>query len=214
MPDLMHENVGWVKYLHGLDQQQQLSFFAISPGVGRDESVSLALTGLNLVDTSQVSWRQVHEFRSDQENVRKLRNLRLLLAKDYAGKEPAFIRDDLERQLEEYEEAAKVWGFPLTSSIVDVVLNERALGVAAATAIAPLLSGLAPALSLVAMVGAGFMTGRVGWEVVKRYHQVGKLNDSHALAYLVRVKALGSIPPKAVPGATDSRKALGIPKES
>jgi hypothetical protein len=207
VPQLMRENVGWVSYLHAQDEQGKLSFFAGVPTAGTAESICLTLKQLDLVDTSEVTWQQIHEFRRDADNVKRLRNLRLFLAENYEGKDPGFVRDDLERRIEEYREAARVWGFPLHASMLEILLNDKTTAAYAVTTLLGVLLGTGVAATIAGLVGATMTLGRVAWEVGKRRHHVGQLSKTHALAYLVGLKGLGAAreqqPPKALPGSSD-----------
>jgi len=59
------------------------------------EDPALILTGLKLVDTSQIKWRQIIELRKDKESMKKLRRLRTFIFQNYKDKPMVFIQDDL-----------------------------------------------------------------------------------------------------------------------
>jgi len=146
-PQLMQESVEWVSHLQTQDRAGKLSFFAGVPlrgSTASTASVALTLKQLNLVDTKNVSWEQIHEFRKDLDNVKRLRNLRLDLARNYEGKDPEFVRDDLERRLEEYREAAKLWGFSTRERAMSIVLSDKSTAAVTVATIAGLVLGDGP----------------------------------------------------------------------
>lgn len=66
-------------------------------GVEPDE-VIVALTGLKIVDTSALEWPQIFELRKDEAAMRRLRNLRLALARDYTGRNKLEVQDALKKE--------------------------------------------------------------------------------------------------------------------
>lgn len=87
--------------------------------------ISLILPNLNLIDTSETSWKQILEFRKDNNASKKLRNLRLSFENNYSGKDRQYIEDDLMRRLDDYDQIVKEWQFKTITSTMGVILDSK-----------------------------------------------------------------------------------------
>ena len=86
---------------------------------------SLILPNLNLIDTSETSWKQILEFRKDNDASKKLRNLRLFFHDNYKGKDRQYIEDDLMKRLDDYEQTRKEWDFQTKTSTIAAILDSK-----------------------------------------------------------------------------------------
>jgi hypothetical protein len=192
MPDLMRQNVGWVEHLQAIDRNGQLAFFGGRPNTAEAEaeSVCATLTGLKLVDTSGLTWEQVDAFRRDADNVRKLRRLKLDVFEKYAGKSPSYVKDDVAKRIEDYQEAAKLWGLPLRLAMMHTVLNDKAVAALLASGIGAMFYGEPMAATAAGSTLGALLMGQIGLEVKKRRHHIAEIHRTNALAYLFELQQL------------------------
>lgn len=155
---------------------------------GGQEKLCLALTNANLVDVSNVSWRQILAFREDKESRKKLRNLRLFFLKNYDGKDSSFVREDLFRLMEEYEEACKEWGFSTKISTLAMILSSKSLITTLGVSGMSILFGHGELAAVSAASGACLELGKVAVELRKRKYALNRLKSEHPLAYIIEAK--------------------------
>jgi hypothetical protein len=146
----------------------------------------LILTDLALVDTSKISWRHLLEFRRDAQSVDKLHSLRRFVFKEYAGQSLDFISEDMAKQIEKYEEATKLWGFPLTKGLLKVALTADAATALSAT-VATLFGA---ALPVAAAAGLALTLGSATLAIAIRRREVDVAKKENPVAYLMEAKAL------------------------
>lgn len=182
------EVVRWTRYLHEANALGHLAFFTGRSPDAEEESPSLTLSALQLVDTTETTWAQISELREDTTRTQQLRNLRLAIFEDYAGKPRGYIRDALEKRIEEYQSAAKFWGLPLKEKMLTVVSNERTTAATMLSTMIAMLTG--QSVADVALIGGAFMIGKVALEFAKRKHSIQALSQTNAVAYLVRTRRL------------------------
>lgn len=146
---------------------------------------SLILSGLNLIDTQEVSWPQIVEFRKDAEAKAALSRLRLFVYSQYSGKPRDFIEDDLGERIRVYERTVRKWGFATkTAALKAIVGSTTTLAVVGATVStlfgAPLAVVLAGAAAGIALDIAG-----ISLTVAEKIHDRNDFSDTSSVAYLV-----------------------------
>jgi len=147
---------------------------------------SLVLSGLELVDTSRLSWKHLLEFRKDKDAMRKLSQLRRFVYDNYQGKSKDYISEELERKIQEYGEVSKFWDFPTRASLYTIALSGgSAVAIADALGIAFFGTPIGTAIT-----GASAAIGTAAIAVEKRRREVNLQRDSHAVAYLVEAQML------------------------
>jgi hypothetical protein len=87
------------------------------------EDIAMTIASLKLIDTRDLTLKQLIEIRKDPETVEKLRRLRLFAYQNYQGKSKDFIEDDILNRLGDYERAVKKWGFTTASGAITTLLN-------------------------------------------------------------------------------------------
>lgn len=142
---------------------------------------TLTLTRIPFVDTSNATWEQILELRSDPEAKRKLRNLRLFLHENYRENSSAFISDDLHRRIDEFQAARRKHGFEMVTGSISALLDAKSLQAAAASAVAGALFG-GPIGALTSAVTVEI--GTVALEATKRIYAIKDFENSHDLAFL------------------------------
>ncbi len=106
-------------------------------GSGESSVIQIAIDGLRLPDTKELTWEQVLEIRKDKNFHKRLRDLRLYIDRQFEGKNRSYILDRLEQDLESYEHDARKHGLKLAAACTKKVLSaETALSAAGAATVA------------------------------------------------------------------------------
>lgn len=146
---------------------------------------ALVLSGLNLVDATKLSWRHILELREDQDSVERLRNLRRAVYKDYSGKPEAYIKDDIEFRISEYEAATKFWNLPTQKGVLEIAMTGEALA-AVGAAVALALFG-AP-IAAAAAAGGAIAVGKAALSIAARKREIELERRRNPMAYLVKLR--------------------------
>ncbi|MCK9684111.1 hypothetical protein [Scleromatobacter humisilvae] len=147
----------------------------------------LILSNLDLIDTTKLSWRQVLELRRDVDAVERLRNLRRMVYKDYSGKSEAYIREDLEFRISEYESATRLWGLPLQKGVLEIAMTGDALmAMGAATALTLFGAPIAAA----AAAGGAIAIGKAALAIAQRKRDIDLERRRNPVAYLVKLQQM------------------------
>ncbi|HEX2539702.1 MAG TPA: hypothetical protein VHM00_01325 [Caldimonas sp.] len=154
-----------------------------TPGANSDPA--LVLSNLNLVDASKLSWRHILELRKDQDSIERLRNLRRAVYKDYSGKPEAYIKEDIEFRISEYEAATKFWNLPTQKGILEIAMTGEALA-AVGGAVALALFG-APVVAAAAAGGA-IAVGKAALSIAARKREIELERRRNPMAYLVKLR--------------------------
>jgi hypothetical protein len=145
------------------------------------------LTGLTLIDTRKITWREIVAIREDKESINKLRRLRTFVFENYQDKPLNFIKDDLLNRIENYQNTAKQWGFKTNESVMKIIFNSgSALSVTAAT-IASLISGNPLSVSLPLSIGSTFLIGNIALEIGSHKRAVHSFKQENPITYLVDI---------------------------
>lgn len=142
------------------------------------------LSGLKLIDTSQIPWRHVIELREDTEALKKLRRLRTFIFENYNGKPLNFINDDLLNRIENYEETTKKWGLKTRDSVLKIIFSSETAVAATATTILSAYSGVPISASL----GSAFLIGNIALEISSHKRDANQFKLENPITYLVDVK--------------------------
>lgn len=141
-----------IPVLDGLDQYQQ-----VFPK-GYQEVIVTALTDLAVVDESQLTMRQVVEFRRDHEASRKYRRLLQWLEKEIEGKTVQELIDTIAESLSDYEWALKKHGIKTVIGAVSETFDGKYL-VGASMAAGSLTIAGHPTLGI--LTGVGITIGKM-----------------------------------------------------
>jgi hypothetical protein len=119
--------------------------------------------------------------------VERLRNLRRAVYKDYTGKPEAYIREDIEFRIAEYEAATRLWSLPLQTGMLEIAMTGEAL-TAAGAAIALALFG-AP-IAAAAAAGGAIAVGKAAVSIARRKRDIELERKRNPMAYLVKLRRL------------------------
>ena len=154
--------------------------------------IEVTLTDLDIIDTTRLAWEQIVELKKDDDSKRKLRNLRLFLYTNYANQPISFIRDDLQRIIDEYHNACKKHGFRLVTGCVSSVIESKSLLATMALGTFALLSGIPITAITPGMVGEAVLeVGKVVINYLKEKRDISDYKENHHLAYILRLPLHG-----------------------
>jgi hypothetical protein len=124
-----------------------------------------ALENLPEIIEDQVSWEQILEFRSDEEAIRKYRELRLWLEYSLSVQSIEHARNLIARKIEDYEWAIRKHGLKTTTGALSSIFSwEGLISMGAGAGIGAALGG--PVWS--ALTGTLFTVGRASVWVAER----------------------------------------------
>ncbi len=139
----------------------RLSGYSVTPVYERQERYLLdypsgntlvyqaALENLPEIIEDHVSWEQILEFRSDEEAIRKYRELRLWLEYSLSAQSVEHARDLIARRIEDYEWSIRKHGLKTTTGALSSIFSwEGLISVGAGVCIGALSAGLSGLLSL------------------------------------------------------------------
>ncbi len=154
---------------------------------GNDEIVSVTLSNLDLIDTNRLEWEQILELKKDDESNKKLRNLLLFFFQNYRDCPVSFIRDDLNRQIEEYHQACSKHGFQFVTSSLSTVLSSKSLLATIALGIFALLSGLPiQAIAPIGLTELALEIGKIAINYAERKRELIDYKEAHPLSYILQ----------------------------
>ena len=153
---------------------------------------SITLTKLKLVDTSKISWDKLLELRRDETAAARLRDLRLCLVKEYENRDIHFVRDDLERRLENYDRTVRDWELDTRDSALTAIFSSKTFMASSGAMLAAVLAGgpLATVLAPAAAVGMTFEAAGILVDIRKRRRKLSDLKATDPVAYLVDTRKL------------------------
>jgi len=152
------------------------------------EDPAFLLTGLKLVDLSNVPWRHIIEVRKDIDRMKKLRKLRTFVFNNYQGKPANYIQDDILNRLEEYNLAAKQMGLKTKDGGLKIIFNSGTLVANTGATIASILSGETIAIPISLAVGSVFLLGNISLEIRSHKRELYKFRQENPLTYLIELK--------------------------
>ena len=158
---------------------------------GADEhsiSGSLSAVGIRVIDTDNVPLSKIVEFRQDKGTMKKMRAFRLFAFEQYSGKDRAYVEDDLQKRLSDYEDAVKSSGFETKIKTLSFLFESKVLlGALATSAVAVLMGN--PSLAVEAF-GAGTILelGKLSLEYAKQRHALRKICRDNPISYIADAK--------------------------
>jgi len=149
---------------------------------------SLILPNLNLIDTSETSWKQILEFRKDNDASKKLRNLRLFFHDNYKGKDRQYIEDDLMKRLDDYEQTRKEWDFQTKTSTIAAILDSKNIQRSFYATLIGAYSGQPIIMEGAVIAGTCIEIGKYVLHLTNRKHAFKNKKRHHDLAYIIEGK--------------------------
>jgi hypothetical protein len=168
--------------------ESQQRYFLDYPS-GNALAYQAALENLPEIVEDHVSWEQVLEFRSDEEAIRKYRELRLWLEYSLSAQSVEHARDLITHRIEDYEWAIRKHGLKTaTGALSSIFCWKGLISVGAGVGIGAALGG--PVWS--ALTGALFTVGRASVWVAERMIEMQdiKRGSDSAVALICDAKRL------------------------
>ncbi|OUR98073.1 hypothetical protein A9Q81_11955 [Gammaproteobacteria bacterium 42_54_T18] len=157
-------------------------------GDGDTTSMLFTFENLNLIDTTDVEWRHVEEFKKDKESLAKLRDLRWFYKDNYSGKSLEEIKDRLESLVDSHDRAMNAWGFRLTPIILTELISSPAI-MNFAISLFAMSQGMPVGSSVSAYI---FLEAvRVYFKVEESKSNLSTLARAHPLAYIDDINNIG-----------------------
>lgn len=154
----------------------------------QNASDSICVPQIRVVDTERVPFAHILEFRKDAESIEKMRRFRLFAFEQYAGKSRAYVEDDIQKRLTDYDDVVRSWKFETALKGLTFVLNSKFLAGAFATSAISVLLG-APELAKEALAtGAVVEVGRLALEFAKDRHDILKIVKENPISYIADVR--------------------------
>lgn len=166
-----------------LAAERQIPITAVY-GQGEDDSnrsdvtePAVMLANLRLIETSKLTWEQVHELRKDEDSIAQLRHLLAFWSTDYSGKPKSQILNDLNVRVEKYERTAKSWGLQTDLTTASALLTGAFIKVISTAFIGtPMMP-----VGLLAATGLGALE----IHIIRRKHQLAELQKQDPVQFLV-----------------------------
>jgi hypothetical protein len=149
---------------------------------------AISLSGMNLIDVTNVPIKQVLEFRNDKEAREKLRRFRLFAYKEYKGKNKAFIEDDILQKLDEYNLVVKKWGFETAEKSLTFLTDSKALIGTVAAALIGAYFGEESRAMAGTLSGASFAIGNLALTFGKQYFAYRDIMKDNPVSYIADAK--------------------------
>lgn len=155
-----------------------------------DKKLYLALSNMKLIDTKNLSWRQIIDFREDKLSLKKFMALRHFGAKKYQDRSVEFIEDDIEILFNDYEEVVRKWGFDTKIGAAEMALSSKILMGSTVGALVSILMGAPLPAIISATTGAIFEAGRLSIYLSKRKAEYEVFANTNPIGYLSELKKL------------------------
>jgi hypothetical protein len=166
------------------------SHFFMGSGTDVSPDDSLSVPQVCVVDTSKLTFPQIMEFRKDKDTMNKMRKFRLFAYEQYSGKDRAYIEDDIQQRLTDYDAAVKSCGFETTYKTLSFLFESKVLIGAFATAAVSLLMGNAQVAREAFAAGAMIEVGKLSLEYARRRHELKKICAENPISYIADVKQI------------------------
>jgi len=157
-------------------------------------SGSVSVLRIRVIDTDNVPLSQIVEFRRDKQKMEKMRAFRLFAYEQYSGKDRAYVEDDLQKRLSDYEDAVRASGFGTKIKTLSFLFDSKVLlGALATSAVAGLMGN--PNLAMEAF-GAGTIleVGKLSLEYAKQRHELRKICRENPISYIADAKRILKVP--------------------
>jgi len=143
---------------------------------------------IRVIDTEKTTFSQIMKLRDDKEMMYKMRNFRLFAYQQYAGKDRAFIEDDIQKRLADYSDAVKACGFETKVKTLSFLLESKLLiGALATSAVSVLLGNVQLAIEAFS-AGAVIELGKLSLEYAKQRHTLAKICHENPVSYFADVR--------------------------
>jgi hypothetical protein len=166
------------------DMPVDCSGFRLVDSIEIPDTNALTIHKIPMVNTEEIGFSQIMEFRRDSETMKKMRNFRLFAYEQYAGKDKAFVEDDIQRRYEDYLEAVRVSGFVTTTKMLTSLISSKLLMGSLATSAASLLLGNTQLAIGAFSSGAILEIGKLSFEFALQKQAIATICRDNPISYI------------------------------
>jgi hypothetical protein len=156
---------------------------------GTAECIYAAITNLEVVSEESLDWKQVTEFRSDEDAKKKFRRMRNWLDSEMVGKPISYVTDAIGTRLEDYNWSLRKHGIQTLTGAVSDLLNPRFIAAAG-----PIVGGtwFAAGTGLAELAAGIIAIGKIGVSVTNRLVDLAdrKRGQGSEVAFVHELKKL------------------------
>ncbi|WP_290620886.1 MULTISPECIES: hypothetical protein [unclassified Arsukibacterium] len=181
--EIMHEGIVEKAFK---DSVHSIGETTINPKYEPEESPSLLLTSMRLVDVENLTWQKIIALREDPAAMASLKDLRNMVFADYNNKPFSYVEDQLFKRIENHEAAVKKWGMDTFETSIELILSHK--NSAALAGFASTIFG-APISSAI-LLGASATLANVGFHLRKRRREKQQLMNLDPIRYIFKVRNL------------------------
>lgn len=157
-------------------------FFTQTNSSSDDAQITIA--NLNLIDASKATMEQILAFREDSKARVKLRKLRLFAMQNYSGKSKAFVEDDLQTRINDYEQEVRRWSFETKRTAVSMLFKSKILAGAVGGSLVGAVVG-EPAISIASLTfGTIAEFANIALEVSRVKFEAATALQGNAVSYI------------------------------
>lgn len=164
------------------------SGFGLAGSVENPLTNAITAQRVPVIDTEKISFPQIMEFRRDGDTMKKMRNFRLFAYQQYAGKDKAFVEDDIQKRYDDYMEAVRASGFETTTKMLTSLMSSKLLMGSLATSAAALLTGNAQLA--VGFFGSGALLeiGKLSLQFAQQKQAIAAICRDNPFSYIAKAK--------------------------
>ncbi len=158
----------------------------------REGDISMVIASLDSIqwiDEDQLSWEHVGAIREDPNAVRQLKRMLHWLDAEMSGKSLAFIKDDINLRIDEFEDVTKKHGIKLIKgafgTLLDVNLWNTLIGTVIGSSIDPHAGALIGFSAGLTLQGT-----RVVFETINLHKELKATRDASPIAFLHKIKSV------------------------
>ena len=149
------------------------------------DDLSLCLLNMNLIDTNKATWEQILEIRKNKKMRNMIKGLRLFLFANYMGKPKSYVEDDINKRIEDYDDAVKQMGMETRLSIIEGVLSSNnLLSIVGTGFLATFIGG--PVAGI--MTSSILEIGKIAIKIAKRKSYYENMCNEFELSYIIEAQ--------------------------
>ena len=132
---------------------------------GSDSALVAAISDLEIIDETKLTWSQVREVRKDKNSKTKLRKMRNWIDTEFSGKSVREVSDGISVRLEDYNWSIKKHGIETVTGTISELLDPKLLS---ATTVAATGLSLAAGEFWAGVGAAGILVTRAAVSVTQK----------------------------------------------
>lgn len=151
------------------------------------ESVLISIPNMSFINTDDLSWEKVLEFRNDKDSLAKLRLFRTFVFDNYRDKPKSYIEDDILRRVDDYNDTIKKWKFNTFHGCLQSALTSKNMAGAMSGSFLSVLMNAPLTAVLSGVAGASIEVGKTVLEISKCKVNLRETLDQNPVSYIAEV---------------------------